>query len=159
MPWTSGWVLFAIALAYTSSPKTLSTAPKKTTQNQKKRKNLLIIDHCVDVVGGVERIICTLSNHFVKKYNVTVLSENKFTNQSFFTYDSKVNKYYLIDRTRDPFHGKGGRNKISYLLEKFANRISRIGEKERLVNFLEENPEVDVIIFGRIFTALRFCQQ
>lgn len=121
-----------------------------------KKKNLLVIDHCVDVVGGVERILCALSNHFIKKYNVTVLSENKFTDQSFFTYNSKVNKCYLIDRTRDPFHGKGGRNKISYLLEKFANRISRIGERERLVNFLEETPEVDVIIFGRIFTALRF---
>lgn len=39
MPWTSGWVLFAIALAYTSSPKTLSTAPKKPLRIKKTKKS------------------------------------------------------------------------------------------------------------------------
>ena len=113
---------------------------------------ILFIDYCVDVAGGVERVINCLANEMVADNEVKVLSQYKFTRDSFFEYDKRVKKEYLCDRMHDRFK----KNVRSKFLSKIDNGFYRIGEKNSIRKYLAKNKDVDVIVFGRIFMALRF---
>lgn len=117
---------------------------------------IYIIDECIDRVGGVERVICTLANNLVLDNNVTIISENKSRNEPFYKYHEKVNINYLNDKFKiksSSFEIKSVKFYLSKIIEKINKNIII---KCRIKKTCKKLQNADVIIFGRIFTALDF---
>lgn len=118
----------------------------KANQEKVISMKILIIDYCVDVVGGVERTLCTLSNNLVCDNDVIVLSENYFSQNSFYSYNDAVKKDYLF------FFAGRDNTRLSIIKKVFR----RIFLKSRIKKYLRLHKDVDVIIFGRVFVSLHF---
>lgn len=122
------------------------------------KRKIYIIDECIDRVGGVERVICTLANKLVKNNEVTIISENKSRVEPFYNYDKKVNIRYLDDK----FIIKSSSLKNKNLIYYFYKIIEKINKKfiinYKIKKVVKEMGNADVVIFGRVFTALDFLK-
>ena len=122
------------------------------------KRKIYIIDECIDRVGGVERVICTLANKLVKNNEVTIISENKSRVEPFYNYDKKVNIRYLNDK----FIIKSSSLKNKNLIYYFYKIIEKINKKfiinYKIKKVVKEMGNADVVIFGRVFTALDFLK-
>ncbi len=101
---------------------------------------IYIVEESIDKMGGVERIVSSLANSFVEKYNVTVISFYKENDNPFFSYNMKVKRKYLIENSKD----SKMKNKFNYL--KIIKGWKKISKKM--------NSE-DTIIFGRVSVAAK----
>ena len=61
-------------------------------------KKIYFIDESLDKIGGVERIINTLSNDFVKRCDVELISLYKSNNETYFKYDDNIKTNYIYDK-------------------------------------------------------------
>lgn len=118
---------------------------------------IYIIDECIDRVGGVERVICTLANKLVTDNEVTVISENKSKEQPFYKYDDKVNIKYL-NKIKIKSSTQESKNIIYYCYKILEKIIKKITLKNKIKKISSELNKADVIIFGRIFTAIDFMK-
>lgn len=114
---------------------------------------IVFIDEAVDKVGGVERIISTLANRLSKKNDVMVISEYKTSNTTFYKYENSIQIKYLIDNQKNNVNRKN--------TNVFFNFVSRAKNKLRKIlkiqNAIKTNLyDADVIVFGRVYTALDF---
>lgn len=117
---------------------------------------ILIIDNCVDIVGGVERTINTLSNALVKDNEVEILNVNRLVENSFYEYDKKIKKSYLFNHLNDKSK-KYKRMSFRYILYKVIERLQEKLLKKKLIKqFFKQKHDYDVIIFGRVLIALTF---
>ena len=117
---------------------------------------ILFIDHCVDLKGGVERVICTLANALVEDNEVEVISENNLVGKPFYEYDKRVKREYLFDQVNWKSNKYGKRDVRLWfwrVVEKIQKEVTRKKKVEQLFCVRED---VDVVIFGRIYTALDF---
>ena len=105
---------------------------------------ILIVDYCVDLVGGVERTINTIANDFSSWAEVDVLSETKIRRESFYRYNSAVRKDYLFDFS--------ARSSISFCQKVYRKAMLPL----KIISYLKKHNSVDVIIFGRVYVALHF---
>lgn len=117
---------------------------------------IVIIDECVDRVGGVERIVCTLANFLEKKYQVEVISELKTRNQTFYKYNDSINIKYLINMEKSKTIKMKNKNLLYYIMRAFEKINNKIHLKKQIIEILKNVSEEDIIIFGRVFTALDF---
>ena len=62
-------------------------------------KKIYFIDESLDKMGGVERIINTLSNDLVKKYDVELISLYKSNNETYFKYDDNIKINYIYNKS------------------------------------------------------------
>ncbi len=60
---------------------------------------IYFIDEILDKMGGVERIINTLSNDLVKKYDVELISLYKSNNETYFKYDDNIKINYIYKKS------------------------------------------------------------
>lgn len=122
------------------------------------KRKIYIIDECIDRVGGVERVICTLANKLSKDNEVIIISESKSRKEPFYTYDKKVKIKYLDDE----FVIKSSSLKNKNLIYYFYKVIEKINKKfiinHRIKKVVKELKNADVVVFGRVFTALDFLK-
>lgn len=152
------WVLYGFILAPATHELIDIEELKKAKRNRNGKKRVLFIDQCVDLVGGVERIICTLSNELSKEYEIHVLSETKLVKKSFFKYSPRVKNYYLFDRTRQPLlHDQTQGSFFIYKIAELAKRsFIALARPSRINEFFTEHSHYDVVIFGRTTIATHF---
>ncbi len=120
-----------------------------------KETKVYIFEEGIDRMGGVERIISTLANNLVNKYDVFVISFYKTRENTFFEYNENVNIKYICNN----YNQKSQKMKNGTLLY----YIVRISEKIR--DYIVVNPGVaavtscitssDIIILGRTDVALK----
>lgn len=117
---------------------------------------IYFIDESLDMMGGVERIINTLSNDLVKKYDVELISLYKSNNETYFKYDDNIKINYIYKKS-NLISKKYKKNKPLYyfirLLEKANEFITiKLGAKK----YAKKVTNKDIVIFGRVPTALEF---
>ena len=117
---------------------------------------ILIADKCIYDVGGVQNIITTLANNLVDNNEVTMLSVIKNAERPHFKYDQNVKIKFLLDFTEHNLKQYKKKNLKYYIL-----RIKEeLQKKYKLKSLIKKNSryitESDVIIFGRIDTAILF---
>lgn len=119
-------------------------------------KKIVIIDGNLDVMGGVERIINTLSNKLCHDNKITVISNFKRSKESFYQYDSKIDYMYIVDES-DSYTAKT--KNIKYYLRRIVEKY----KEKYLISFLtdemkERIKEADVLVFGRINSFTRYAK-
>ncbi len=132
-----------------------------TNPNNKKEQNkkIVLVDECIDRVGGVERVICTLANSLSEKYDVTVISEYKLNETPFYEYNSNVKIQYLMNNTKQKSSTLKNKNLKYYFYRSFEKLKSKILLKQRIKKITYHSNEMShasVIIFGRVYMALHF---
>lgn len=121
-----------------------------------KKDKILIIDHCVNLVGGIERVICTIANGLTEDYDIEVLSTEKLVNKSFFHYDKRVKKTFLYDRTSGILHNSTKTGIFQRPNEILIKALIKTNRKQKIRAFLKSHENVKTIVFGRIEIALQF---
>lgn len=124
--------------------------------NSPQKDKILIIDRCVDVVGGVERVICTIANELVGEYDIEILSEEKLVDESFFQYKKSIQKAYLYDRASGILCNKFQEGLLQSLNELFIKTMIKLTRRHRIRKFLKSHADVKTIVFGRTTIALHF---
>lgn len=109
---------------------------------------ICIVEQCTDVVGGVERVVSTLANNFIKNDDVTVVNEFRTYKKSFYKYDDRVKFINLCDNS----FLKGENYFINFIRRARRKVLMNLTYKKVLKVFQES----DVIIFGRVIVAKRF---
>lgn len=125
-------------------------------KNNQQKNKILIIDRCVDVVGGVERVICTIANNLVDEYDIEILNEEKLVNKSFFHYNSQIKKNYLYNRTSGLLHNSTQNSFLSCLNEFRIKLTIKLTRRYKIHSFLKAHANIKAIIFGRTTIALHF---
>lgn len=116
---------------------------------------ILIIDDCVDLIGGVERVICTLANELIEDNYVEILNQYRLVDKSFYDYDKRVKKEYLFDKIVKS--REYSTNSIRFVYFKALEKLKFALEKRRLIDrYLKKCKDFDIIVFGRISCALDF---
>lgn len=115
--------------------------------------SIYVIDSNIDDMGGVERIVNTLSNNLSTIYDVKVVSEYKTRKTSFFEYDSHIKRNYFINDMKII--------KDNTKFKHYVNRSISILKEKMLLNkkinrFLKTISKDDILIFGRVTVALDF---
>jgi len=117
---------------------------------------ILIIDDCVDLVGGVERTINTISNELIKENQVEILSENRLVEKSFYNYNEKIKKFYLFNQL-DYKSKKYKKYSLKFIYYKILEKLEQKYKKNKLIKqFFHLHKDYDIIIFGRVFICLDF---
>ena len=76
-------------------------------------KNITWVVNCITMVGGVERVVCNISNYLVENgFNVKIISINTMKGQPFFPLSDKVQIEHcgypvndILDRNSSAFNG------------------------------------------------------
>ena len=121
-------------------------------------KKILIVEKSIDKLGGVERIVNTLANAFSLKdnYEVNVLSEVRSYNEPFYKYNENIKIKYLVDESKSFTNYSSSKN-LKYYLARIVDKTKEILLLKTKRNLIKKQFELnDVIIFGRIETALDF---
>lgn len=117
---------------------------------------LYFIDEGLDKVGGVERIINSLANCLIEKYDIELISQYRTNDKPHFDYNPKIKINYLFDN-RKLLSKKYKKNKIIYyslrLIEKFVEYFTL---KIKTIKFARRIKKDDIVVFGRVPTALAF---
>lgn len=118
---------------------------------------IYIIDECIDRVGGVERVICTLANKLSKDNEVVVISENKSKKEPFYKYSKSIKINYLNEfKIRST--SQENKNFIYYFYKIVEKLTGKILIKNKIKKLTNELNKADVIVFGRVFTAIHFMK-
>lgn len=119
---------------------------------------ILIVDNCVDLVGGVERTINTIANELVKDNEVDILSVRRLVEESFYKYDTEINKFYLFNNLSYKSKKVKKRSFIYYLYKVIELLKEKKLKKKLIKEFFKTHKEYDVIVCGRVLIALDFLQ-
>lgn len=107
-----------------------------------KSMNLYIVENNINIMGGVERIVSTLANSFIKKnYNVNVISLYKTREEPFYEYDSMVIREYFTSNLRKK------------CIIHIPNSVIIRHKIKKICKKINEN---DIVIFGRVEVACDF---
>lgn len=119
-------------------------------------KKLWFIDEGLDRMGGVERILNTLSNDLVNEFDVELISVYKSRKEPYFKYDNRIKIHYLYDKS-NLFSRKYKSNKLIYysirLIEKIIEKITITIKSYKYSKLVSKN---DYVVYGRVDTALIF---
>lgn len=117
---------------------------------------IFLVDLALYKMGGVERVISTLANRMVDKYDVGVCSLYRHDEKPFYDYDEKVKLYYLIDLSNAK--SSMSKSKAEFYLFRFFEKIcEQIILKKKITDFCEKYlMQCDIVIFGRTSTAILF---
>lgn len=119
-------------------------------------KKIWFIDESLDRMGGVERIISTLSNNLIEKYDVEAISLIKSNTKTYFDYKDKIKINYLYDKSNLLSKKLKKYKIIYYSLRIFEKTIQYLSIKIKAPIYgTKINPE-DIVIYGRVETALEF---
>lgn len=115
---------------------------------------IYLIGECLDKVGGVERVMNALANGLISKNdNLTVISETKNSDATFYKYDEKIKINYLVK-----YYPLLSNKFSSKLLFYPIRTIEYIGKKvklrKKIKTFIKKINEEDVVIFDRVYVAL-----
>lgn len=119
-------------------------------------KKIYFIDEGLDRMGGVERVVSTLSNNLAEKYDVELISIYKSRKQPHFKYDEKIKINYIYDKT-NLFSKRFKKVRPLYLSIRFFEIIiEKIIRRVSVSKYCKRITENDVVVFGRVPTALEF---
>lgn len=119
------------------------------------KKKIYIFEEGIDRVGGVERIISTLSNNFVSKYDINVISYYKTRDNTFYEYNSKINIEYLHKRYIQKSQ-KIGKKSYKYYFYRILEIIEDfIFVDLKIYDITNRISDKDIVICGRTDVALR----
>jgi len=117
---------------------------------------ILIIDESINRVGGVERVISTLANKLCDNNEVFVLSEYKSSDKPFYMYNKNVKIKYLIDSQKYITNRLKSKNLKYYIFRAIEKVRDTIILNRKIKEEVCKLNDFDLIIFGRVFTALDF---
>lgn len=117
---------------------------------------VVLIDESLDRVGGVERVICTLANNLINKHNVEVISEFKTKKEPFNKYDTSIKIKYLINEEHSITNRMKEKNLLYYLARIYEKIKKKILLSRKVKQEMVHIEDEDVLVFGRVFTALDF---
>lgn len=148
--WSRFNILFFIMIIYIINKNRYSK-----NESIKKETEIYIFEEGIDRMGGVERVISTLSNELVKKYTTNVISFYKTCEEPFFKYNENIRIKYLTRKKRTK--GKEYyKNKLLYftirIIEEIKDRVYLPFKLENVINEIGKN---DIVIFGRVDVALK----
>lgn len=123
------------------------------------KMKIVIIDEGIDRIGGVERTINTLANRLIKSYSVDIFSENKTSQEPYYTYNPKVKRIYFWDDTISRAKKRKKKDFFYYLL-RFPEKVKAQKTKTKKIRKIVENDltTADVILFGRMHIALHYLK-
>jgi len=117
---------------------------------------VIFIDFSLDKLGGVERVISTLTNELVNKYDIEICSVYKHSDQPFYKYNEKIRFNYLIDNSQ-LLSTKSNTKYGFYFFRIFEKIFELTFYKRRINRFCKLNlVDVDVVIFCRTTVAMVF---
>lgn len=120
---------------------------------------ILFIDESINRVGGVERVISTLSNKLSNNNNVDVMSVYKSSDKPFYQYNENVNISYLIDSRKYKTNKLKSKNIKYYFFRFFEKLKDKLILNKKIDKMILNFNNYDVIIFGRVFTAIDFLNR
>ncbi len=119
-------------------------------------KKIWFIDEGLDRMGGVERILNTLSNTLSEKYDVEAISLLKSNDKPYFEYKDKIKIRYLYDKSK-LISKKYKTKKIIYYFLRFFEKIHEyLSIKIKAPIYSKYISKDDIVIYGRVETALEF---
>jgi len=119
---------------------------------------IMFIDESINRVGGVERIISTLSNRLVINNDVDVVSIYKSSENPFYSYNSKINIKYLIDSQNYKSMKLKRKNILYYFYRFFEKLKDKFIKNSKIKEIIGDFDNYDVIVFGRVFPTLDFLK-
>lgn len=114
---------------------------------------IILIDEFIYGMGGVERIVNTLANNLINSYKIEVISVYKNSKEPFFNYRKEIKIKYLI---KDYKLFDENNNFLHYLNRAITIIKDKLFLQKRIKRELKNIEETDIIIFGRVGTALMF---
>lgn len=143
----NGVLLFIIVL--------LINKNKNYSLKDNKLSSIYIFEEGIDRMGGVERVISTIANEFVKNNNVELVSFYKTRNKEFFEYNKKIKRNYLI-KELNKRSSSVEHDSVQYyfyrIFEKIRDYFILNDKLAQVSNKITKN---DIIICGRIDVALK----
>lgn len=119
-------------------------------------KKIWFIDEGLDRMGGVERILNTLANTLVDKYDIEAISLLKSNEKPYFEFNKKIKINYLYNKS----NLKSKKHKNNKIIYYFLRLIEKINEyltiKIKSFLFSRLVSKEDIVIYGRVETALEF---
>lgn len=119
---------------------------------------ILMIDESINRVGGVERVISVLANKLNENNKIDVISEYKSSTEPFYEYNSSVNITYLIDSQKYKSASLKDKNLLYYFFRLFEKINDKMVLGKRIKHAVADFDHYDVIVFGRVFTAIDFLK-
>lgn len=117
---------------------------------------VLFVDESINRIGGVERVISTLANRLSFNNEVEVVSVYKSTNSPFYNYNENIKISYLIDSRKYKTNKLKSKNLKYYFFRIFEKLKDKVILNKRINKIILNFNDYDVIIFGRVFTAIDF---
>lgn len=117
---------------------------------------IYFIDEGLDKMGGVERIINTLSNYLIKDYEVELISLYKSNDKTYFKYNENIKINYLYDKSKLLSKKYKNKKMVYYFIRLFEKAKEFITIKLAVVKYSKKVTKDDIVIFGRVSTALEF---
>lgn len=120
---------------------------------------ILIIDESINRIGGVERIISVLSNNLAKENSVDVVSEYKSSSEPFYKYSNNVSLKYLLDSRKFVTNNMKDKSLKYYFYRIIEKTLVYFSLNKKIKKIIRVFNDYDVIIFGRVFSALDFLRK
>jgi len=117
---------------------------------------IAIIDESIDRIGGVERVISTLANKLSETNDIEVFSEYKISDKPFYEYNKRIKINYLVNAMKQKTNKLNNKGIKYYYYRIFEKILINSKLKYNIKKNIDNLKEADVIIFGRVFTALDF---
>lgn len=114
---------------------------------------IIIIDEFIDGMGGVERIVNTLANNLSNSYKIELISIYKNSKYPFFKYKEEIKIKYLI---KDYKLFNESNNFLHYINRTITIIKDKLFLQRKIKRELEKIKKTDMLIFGRVGTALLF---
>lgn len=149
------WIIYGIILSKESLIKPKKAIIKNEIENAK--KNIVIIEDNINLMGGVERIVATLANDLINDNNVEVISKYKEGIEPFFEYDNNIKRTYMVEVKKISSKIKK-RNLLFYIIRIFEKQYEKIRATILIKKYCKYINTKDVIIFGRVNVATDFLK-
>lgn len=119
-------------------------------------KKIWFIDEGLDKMGGVERVLNTLVKELKNDYNIQLVSLYKTNFKPYYDYGSNIKIKYLYDKSK-LVSKKVKKIKFIYLFFRLIEKVwEKIQIKVKIPLYIYKIKKDDIIVFGRVSTALEF---
>jgi len=119
-------------------------------------QKIWFIDEGLDKMGGVERVINTLSNDLIKDYDIELISVYKSNDKPYFNYNEKIKINYMYDKSNLTSKKFKKIKPLYYLFRFFEKKNQKKSIKKGVFKYYKKIEEDDIVVFGRIPVALMF---
>ena len=120
---------------------------------------IIFVDEGIDRVGGVERTVSTLANQLSLNNDVKVISEVKTSLNPYYSYTTQIKRFYLNDYTKSKAKKRNKKDLLYFICRTPEKAVEKLRMPQKIKTTISQFlTQADVIVFGRIHTALHFLR-